>query len=268
MEVNPHQPLNAAALTTPQPAPLNDSSAGVDEEMLNLPQQPNEAEDVPMEVNPHQPLDAAALTTPQPAPSNDPSAGVDEDMVNLPQQSTEVEDVPVEVNPHQPLDAAALTTPQPAPLNDSSAGVDEEIGNIPQQPPPTSPNRTTAKDGHDAGSSNLQVNFKDLISIDCVPDYPPEQSSNSHNTTDAPKAHTSGLSEPDVESLLELIQKDEGFGEGSKPQRDKIAEAIMAVRDASQSQEWSNLLRGAIILTICLGFPKGDVSVTRTRLCI
>jgi hypothetical protein len=74
------------------------------------------------------------------------------------------------------------------------------------------------------------------------------------------KAHTTGLSEPDIDSLLELIQGIDGFEEESKPERDKVAEAIMAARGSSQSKEWSNLLRGIIILITCLGFPKGDVS--------
>lgn len=76
------------------------------------------------------------------------------------------------------------------------------------------------------------------------------------------ETHTSGLSEPDIDSLLKIVQKDDSFGEETKPQRDKLAQTIVAVRDASRSKEWSNLLRGVIILTICLKFPKGDVSET------
>jgi hypothetical protein len=106
------------------------------------------------------------------------------------------------------------------------------------------------------------------ISIDYAPAHPPEQSSDSHSATDALKAHTSGLSEPDIDSLLELIQDDDGFEEESKPQRDIVAKAIMAVRNASQSEEWSNLLRGIIVLAACLGFPKGDVSETNTWMCL
>jgi hypothetical protein len=102
---------------------------------------------------------------------------------------------------------------------------------------------------------------------DSTPVHPPDQSSDSRSTGIS-KAHTSGLSEPDINSLLKLIQEDDGFEEESKPQRAKVAEAIMAVRDASQSQEWTNLLRGIIILTACLGFPKGNVSETCTWLCV
>lgn len=101
-----------------------------------------------------------------------------------------------------------------------------------------------------------------------MPDCLPEQSSNRRSANGVLKTHTSGLSEPDIDSLLELIQEDEGFEKESKPQRKRLVEAIVAVRHASRSQEWSNLLRGTIILTIELGFPKGDVSVTRTQLCV
>ena len=54
--------------------------------------------------------------------------------------------------------------------------------------------------------------------------------------------HTSGLTELDINSLLELIQMDDGFEEKSMPQHAKVAKAIVAMRDASQSEEWSNLL--------------------------
>jgi hypothetical protein len=54
--------------------------------------------------------------------------------------------------------------------------------------------------------------------------------------------HTSGLTELDINSLLELIQMDDGFEEKSMPQHVKVAKAIVAMRDASQSEEWSNLL--------------------------
>ena len=102
------------------------------------------------------------------------------------------------------------------------------------------------------------------ISTDSAPAHLPEHPSDCRNAADTLKVHISGLSEPDVDSLLELIQEEDGFGEESKPQRDKLAETIRAVRDASQSKEWSNLLRGVIILATCLEFPKGDVSKTRT----
>ena len=102
------------------------------------------------------------------------------------------------------------------------------------------------------------------VSTYSAPIHLPEHPSDCRNATDALKAHASGLGEPDIDSLLGLIQEDGGFEEKSKPHRNKLAEAIMAVRDASQSQEWSNLLRGVIILTTCLEFPKGDVSKTRT----
>ena len=102
------------------------------------------------------------------------------------------------------------------------------------------------------------------ISTESAPVHPLKQSINTHQNTDALKAHTSGLNEPDIDSLLELIQEGGSFEEESKPQRGKLAEAIMAVRDASKSKEWSNLLRGVIILTTCLEFPKGDVSEART----
>jgi hypothetical protein len=101
-----------------------------------------------------------------------------------------------------------------------------------------------------------------LISMDSAPVHPLKRLTDSHNTTDAWKAHTSGLGEPDIDSLLEFIQDDDGFDEESKPEREKLTEAIVAVRDASQSKDWSNLLRGVIILTTCLEFPKGDVSET------
>jgi hypothetical protein len=177
----------------------------------------------------------------------------------------------------EPLDAMILTTPQPPPSAPPVA--DNEMMDIPQQPmpPPTSPDMTTAKDGHsNAGSSMPEgdeqpgavnptpLQVKTLRTLpDSAPVHPPEQSSDTCST-DALKAHTSGLSEPDIDSLLELIQEDDGFEEESKPQRAKVAEAIVAVRDASQSEEWANLLRGIIILTTCLGFPKGDVSETCT----
>ena len=66
------------------------------------------------------------------------------------------------------------------------------------------------------------------------------------------------------DTLLKLIQEYDGFKKESKPQCNRVAEAIMAVRDASQSDNWSNLLRGVIILTISLGFLSGEVSDTRT----
>ena len=107
-----------------------------------------------------------------------------------------------------------------------------------------------------------------LILIDCSPVCRPKQLSNSCNTADVLKAHTSSLNGPDIDSLLELIQKDDNFEEKSKPHREKLAEAIMAVRDASQSKDWSNLLWGVIILTICLEFPKGNVSKTFVLDCM
>lgn len=76
--------------------------------------------------------------------------------------------------------------------------------------------------------------------------------------------HTSGLTELDINSLLELIQMDDGFEEKSMPQHAKVAKAIVAMRDASQSEEWSNLLRGVIILTMCLDFLNGNVSESHT----
>ena len=42
----------------------------------------------------------------------------------------------------------------------------------------------------------------------------------------------------------------------------------MAVHDASQSEDWSNLLQGVIILTICLEFLKGDISKTFVLDCM
>lgn len=210
----------------------------------------------------------------------------------------------------EPLNTAALMTLQPPPSKDSPPAADSEMINIPQEPvpPSTSPDITPAKDGCDAGSSDLQppntpppgdgaptktrqqstpsqddpdatfeadkqlgvVNATPLqiknvralpISTDSTPAHPPKQSSDRIN---ALKAHTSGLNEPEIDSLLELIQKDDDFEEESKPHRIKLAEAIVAVRDASQSEDWSNLLRGVIILTICLEFPNGDVSETCT----
>ena len=107
-----------------------------------------------------------------------------------------------------------------------------------------------------------------LILIDCSPVCRPKQLSNSPNTANALKAHTSSLNGLDINSLLELIQKDDNFEEKSKPHHEKLAEAIMAVRDVSQSEDWSNLLWGVIILTICLEFLKGDVSKTFVLDCM
>ena len=202
---------------------------------------------------------------------------------------------------NEPLDAAVLPTPQPSPSKDSPLTADKEkIPQLPMAPPP-SPDRTTAKDGHDTGYLNLhqsnilptlgdraptkahrqstplqdgldgvnatlpvEISSTLPVSTDNAPVRPPKQSSDGRSTTDALKTHIGGLTEPDIDSLLELIRKDGGFDKESKPQRDKLAEAIMAVRDVSQSKEWSNLLRGIIVLTICLEFPKGDVSEIRT----
>jgi hypothetical protein len=143
---------------------------------------------------------------------------------NSPHATPEVDEELGAVNPTL-LQVKASTTVHE--LLDAPQAADKETMNLPQQPMPsaTSPQNT--------------------------------------NTKDALRAHTSGLNEPDMDSLLDLIQKDNGFDEGSKPQRDKVAEAIMAMRDASKSDEWSNLLRGVIILITCLGFPNGDVSEAR-----
>jgi hypothetical protein len=86
-------------------------------------------------------------------------------------------------------------------------------------------------------------------------------------TIDVLKPHTSGLREPNIDSLLELIQKGDDFEEESKLRLYEVAKTIMVLRGASQSEEWSNLLRGVIVLTTCLGFPKGGVSETCTWLC-
>jgi hypothetical protein len=120
---------------------------------------------------------------------------------------------------------------------------------------------TTSEADEQLGAATPEVKASGTlpISTDSAPAHPPKQSSDSRST-DALKAHTSGLSEPDIDSLLELIQGNDGFEEESKPERDKVVEAIMAARGASQSKEWSNVLRGIIILITCLGFPKGDVS--------
>ena len=211
---------------------------------------------------------------------------------------------------NEPLDAAHLPTPQPSPLKDSPLTADKEKVTQLPMPPPTSPDKTTAKDGHDTEYLNLQqsnilttlgdkaptkthrqstplqdgldatkaneqlngvnttlpveISSTLPVSTDNAPVRPPKQSRDDRSTTDALKTHIGGLTEPDIDSLLELIRKDDGFDKESKPQRDKLAEAIMAVRDVSQSKEWSNLLRGIIILTVCLEFPKGDVSEIRT----
>ena len=120
----------------------------------------------------------------------------------------------------------------------------------------------TSKADEQLGATTPQVNASRTLPISTVgaPVNPPEQFSDSRSTNDALKAHTSGLSELDIKSLLELIQEDDDFEEESKPQCDKVAKAITAVQHVSQSEKWSNLLQGVIILTICLGFPKGDVS--------
>jgi len=134
------------------------------------------------------------------------------------------------------LDTAILSPSKDSPT------VDKEIMDIQPMPLPTSPDTTTTNGQPEAESLSLH-----------------QPNTNAESTLNT---NTSGLSEPDIISLLELIQKGKGFEEGSKPQHDKVAEVITAVRDASQSKEWTNLLRGIIILNICLGFLKGDVSET------
>ena len=175
------------------------------------------------------------------------------------------------------FDASILTTLQLSPSKGSPPAADKEIMDIPQQPmsPPTSPDMATAED--DAGSNTLGGSKRtktrpqpilsqdgpNATSTDNTPVHPPEQSNNSGSITML-KPHSSGLSEPDIDSLLKHIREYDGFKKESKPQHDRVAEAIMAVQDASQSDDWSNLLRGVIILTISLGFLSGKVSNTHT----
>jgi hypothetical protein len=130
---------------------------------------------------------------------------------------------------------------QPTPSQDGISEADKQLG----------------------ASSQVNSPRAAAITMDSEPIHRPKETD---DTTDALKTHTSGLCAPDIDSLLELIQDDDGFEEESKLQRGKVIEAIVAVRNTSQSEEWTNLLRGVIILTICLGFPNGNVSENHTCL--
>ena len=215
-------------------------------------------------------LDTVVLTTAQPSPSKDTPPEADKDTMIIPQQP---------MPPPTNTDATATKDGHGA----GSPSLQQPDASLPRGdgvPMKTHRQSTLSQDGSNETSETverhgavdtilLQVKFSGNLPIskNCMPDYPPEQSSNCRSANSALKTHTSGLCEPDIDSLLEFIRKDEGFEEESKPQREKFAEAIVAVRNASQSQEWSNLLRGAIILTTCLEFPKGDVRVTCIQLC-
>ena len=160
------------------------------------------------------------------------------------------------------LDAAAVTTTQLPPSEDSPPVADNEVMDVPQpMPQTTSDDTTTKKNGQpDIQQPNPSPSLKGRVQTKKC--RQPKEIQD--GTTDTLKVHTSGLTEPDINSLLELIQTDDGFEEKSMSQRAKVAEAVVAMRDASQSEEWSNLLRGVIILTMCLGFLNGNVSERHT----
>ena len=264
------KPLDAAILMSSQTNPSEDPPPAADRGTMDLPQQsippptspgmatPNDGEPGAGSSNPQQPMPPPTspdMTTPK---DGQPDAGSS--------------------NPQQPMppptspDMTISKDGQPESSNSQQRNNPLSLGG---STPTKSRRQPIKQDGYDATSeADKQPGAVDpatpqmkpsetlLISMDSAPVHPPKQLIDSHNTTDAWKAHTSGLSEPDIDSLLELIQDDDGFEEESKPERGKLTEAIVAVRDASRSKDWSNLLRGVIILTTRLEFPKGDVSET------
>ena len=134
-----------------------------------------------------------------------------------------------------------LTTMQLVlPSEDSPPVADNEVMDIPQPKPQTTSHDTTTKNN---GQPDIQQPNPSLSLEGRERTKKCQQSKETQDgTTDTSKVHTSGLTELDINSLLELIQMDDGFEEKSMPQHVKVAKAIVAMRDASQSEEWSNLL--------------------------
>ena len=292
-----NKPLDAAILTSSQTNPSEDSCPAADMDMTDLPQQPRPPPTSPSITTPKDgQLNAESPKSQQPIPpptSPDMAAPKDGqlDAGSLyPQQPIPPPASPDMTAPKDGQPDAGSSDPQqpiPPPTSpDMSISKDGQPGSSNSQQrndplplggsvPTKSRRQPILQDGYDATSEadeqpgavdpatpQMKPSETLLISMDSAPVHPLKRLTDSHNTTDAWKAHTSGLGEPDIDSLLEFIQDDDGFDEESKPERGKLTEAIVAVRDASQSKDWSNLLRGVIILTTCLEFPKGDVSET------
>jgi hypothetical protein len=201
-------------------------------------------------------LDAAALRPP--SPSTDFLPLTDNEMMDIP---------PLPMSPPTRPDMTAGKDGQSDTINSNSQRLDNPLSprgstqtKTRRQPTPSQDGTSEADKQLGTSSPQVKSSRATAITMDGEPIDRPKE------TTDGLKTHTSGLSAPDIDSLLELIQDDDGFEEESKPQRGKVIEAVVAVRNASQSEEWSNLLRGVIILTICLGFPNGNVSETHTCL--
>jgi hypothetical protein len=211
-------------------------------------------------------------TPPQLTTPNAISPTVDDD--SLPLADNEMTDnPPLPMLPPTRPDMTAAKDGQSDTRDSNSQQLDNPLsprGTTPtmicRQPTPSQDGTSEADKQLGASSPQVETSRTTAITMDSAPIHRLEKSCHPHSTTDALKTHTSGLSEPDIDSLLELIRDDDGFEEESKPQRDKVIEAIVAVRNASPSEEWTNLLRGVIILTICLGFPKGNVS--ETHICL
>ena len=237
------KPLDAAILTSSQTNPSEDTPPAADRATMDLPQQPIPPPTSPGMTTPNDGEPGAGSSNPQQPmpPPTSPDMTISKDG-QLESSNSQQRNNPL------PLGGSAPTKSRRQPIlqdgHDATSEADKQPGAVDTATPQMKPSETL------------------LISMDSAPVHPPKQLIDSHNTTDAWKAHTSGLSEPDIDSLLELIQDDDGFEEESKPERGKLTEAIVAVRDASQSKDWSNLLRGVIILTTWLEFPKGDVSET------
>ena len=237
------KPLDAAILTSSQTNPSEDTPPAADRATMDLPQQPIPPPTSPGMTTPNDGEPGAGSSNPQQPmpPPTSPDMTISKDG-QLESSNSQQRNNPL------PLGGSAPTKSRRQPIlqdgHDATSEADKQPGAVDTATPQMKPSETL------------------LISMDSAPVHPPKQLIDSHNTTDAWKAHTSGLSEPDIDSLLELIQDDDGFEEESKPERGKLTEAIVAVRDASQSKDWSNLLRGVIILTTWLEFPKRDVSET------